>query len=404
MSPKDNIYGAFIEKPSKKAARNLHFTPKEPSEKPEDPRVTVLKKIPLYTHFLRHVGKTGNSISNLALLYEPLSQTLETAKTAFQWSGLGLAIIDFINIPSLYLCAKWLRVPSPISLTKAGRFVYSSTVLGLTIASIALSYLALPLTLTAAGLSLGVSIVTLYTLYKERRSIQKKLTSIAKAITKETAHLVDLQKQMETREKQLASAWLKGNTEEIQALQNQLAEVVDQFDKQHARLQIMHDEHHYYQLKQIKKSDNAKTWNRVFSFAIAALIVVGLALSISFPPVGFGIIAASAGVGALYLIGKIGNYLFNYWQQWHASKTSATQKKEPLALEQEDNVHESTMDAALALYHENAKPALEELGSPEEMIPEDTHVHAHTPLFHPAPAPTPKPRPKGQRKEPDLHQ
>ena len=392
MSSEDNIYGDFIEKPSRNAARRLHFTPKEPSEKPEDPRVTVLKKIPLYTHFLRHVNKAGTSISSLAMLYEPLSQSLHTAKTAFQWSGLGLAIIDFCNIPSIYLCAKWLHVPPPISLTKLGKFVYSLTVLGLTIASIALSFIAVPLTITIASLSLGVSILTLSTLYKERRDIKKKLTVIAEAISSETTHLIDLQKQMEIQEKQLESAWIAGNQDAIHKLQSQLAEVVYQFDKQHKRLQIMHDDQHFYELKQIKKSDSTKTWNRVFSFAITALIVIGLALTISFPPVGFAIIALSAGVGAVYLMGRVGNYFVNKWHDWRASKVTATEETKSLVLEENDVVHESTMDAACALYHENAKAALEELAPhrpAEEKITEDRHLHSQTPLFQPAPKPKP---------------
>ena len=290
---------------SQKMAHLLAFKPKELPQKAAIR--TLLNKIPLLSGFIRSVSRTGESVGRLAELNEHFSD-MGAAGSGTHFTGVVLFAMDFFRIPAIYLSSALAGEKPPITLSKNARWLYSGVMLGLTIAALAVPVAAPPIAFALAGLSFGVTLFTMGKIFYQRQKLRKDLKSVEREIANETKELNELQDETKSLEKQLSEAVATKNKEHVATLTEKLDAVTKRFDELYdskkAPLQALHDKKFQYEEK-LKKKGMGAVVDKGISVAISALALAGLTLTLFFPPVGLGLLAASAAFGALYMVARV---------------------------------------------------------------------------------------------------
>lgn len=270
----------------------ISFVPNPPP--PDALTIALLEKVPLLSGFLRNVDGTGVSLSKLA--YIQGNQEAARVTSAFRLAAIVIALIDFIRIPLIYLAAWLLGQKLPITLSQNAKWLYSAVVFGLTLASVlAPAALGIFITLITASLALIVSVITLVKHFYDRQQTQKELIQIGERIVQAETDLHNIQQEAKKLADQLSApepeaANCIGRLGELQGkLDAKKQEIQQLYDKQFEQTQIL----------------EALGWDNVLDKTIglilAAITVIGVALAIFFPLLGWGIFAASAIAGGLDL-------------------------------------------------------------------------------------------------------
>ena len=76
------------------------------------------------------------------------------------------------------------------------------------------------------------------------------------------------------------------------------------FETKKEHVQTLYDKKFQYEHK-LKKKGTAAVMDKGISVIISSIAVAGIALSLFFPPIGLGLLAASAILGALYLVSRL---------------------------------------------------------------------------------------------------
>ena len=335
---------------SKKMREMLDFQPTPIPPLKEPPIMGFIKKIPMLTGFLRSVDHAGNSISNIAKIHGDVSDSLKTAIAGFQFTGLTLTIIDFLRIPAIYLSFLIVGEKPPITLSKNARWVYSAVLLGLAITALALPAVAVPIALTMASLGLGLSLFTMAKTLYQRYQVRKEL----KAIKAEIATTMDELEQLRLETKGLEekinistanshrlqmlpeldderTKELSGELDNLKLLPEKLKLVnerfVEKYDANKIPLQILHDRKHKCELT-LEKKGTAAIMDKSIAVALSSIALIGLVLSLFFPPVGLSILAASALCGALYFIARVTFPIIKGWIVGSPTKKSEANVKD----------------------------------------------------------------------------
>ena len=267
----------------------------------------LTKKIPLLAGFLQSLKSTGSSITSLLIkTQDSSSQTLQSANAGFQYAALGLAAINFVRIPLIFLFAAIAGEKPPFTLSNGASWAYSALLLGLTLTALLVPVAAPYIAVAIAGISLITAVVSLGNMIYQRHKLKQVLVATNDNIQKNEAILDDIQQRARTFETQLASL-----NKEDKNYQKKAAEICKKIDKleQHylstkTELQTLHDK----KLLDEKTLDGmgvSAFMDKGVAIVLGSLTVIGAVLSLFFPPVGVGILLASAAIGTLYLIGRI---------------------------------------------------------------------------------------------------
>lgn len=345
----------------------LTFIP-EPSTK-KKPIFNLLKKIPLLTGFLSSVDRAGHSLSNLAQIEGDVSEVLKNVMVGYQFAGLTLVIIDFLRIPIIFAAAAIYHEKLPFTLSKKAKWAYSAVLLGLTITALSLPFTAVPIALTMASLGLVSSLFTMGKILKDQYQLRAKLKSIKNDIALETAELNGLHAQAVDLENLLHEAESKkDNTAQAAALRTQLGDIKHKFDKlldnnKSAKLQSLYNQQFQCEEK-LKRKGLAAVMDRGVAVSLASLAVIGIAISIFFPPIGLGMVAATAILGAVYIVGRITIPLITSWITGKFNKKTGTsvsdKPAEPSEIAPE---HLPTPDPPANMNALDSAPTLPQVGS-----------------------------------------
>ncbi len=267
----------------------------------------LTKKIPLLAGFLQSLKSTGSSITSLLIkTQDSSSQALNSANAGFQYAALGLSAINFVRIPLIFLFAIIAGEKPPFTLSTGASWAYSALLLGLTITALLVPVAAPYIAVAIAGISLITSVISLGNMIYQRYKLKHALAKTNDDIQNNEAILDDIQQRARILETQLAS--LNKEDKNYQKSAAEICKKIDKLEQHYLRtkteLQILHD----------KKLLDEKTLSGIgvtafldkgVGIALASLTVIGAVLSLFFPPVGVGILLASAAMGTLYLIGRI---------------------------------------------------------------------------------------------------
>ncbi|STX52783.1 coiled-coil protein [Legionella busanensis] len=276
----------------------INFKPRPVSRKSKI--LDLFKLIPGLSEVFDRINDTGENFSALMQLKESLAAGANVAQTSFHGLRLGLAIIDFIRIPAIFLAAALLGKKVPLTLSKVGKWAYAGAMVALAALMIAIPGAVPIVGVIIAGFILGNSIFTLGRLLYQRYQLKKDLKNIAKQIHEETQDLNKLQLEAQSLKTQLKQA----NEYERTVLLKAYVLIKEEYDNRCKSLQTLYDKKEACTYK-LAKRDNLAILDKTAAVFLSAGILIGVAIAIAFPPVGFAIAAACAAVGILYLIGRV---------------------------------------------------------------------------------------------------
>lgn len=255
--------------------------------------LSILKLIPFFNKFIASASGAGNAITRMIEIQGLVNNATQTAASAFQYIKLGTAIIDFFRIPAIYVGALIAKQEVPFTFSRNAKLLYSSVILGLAITAVAFPPAAPIIALVAGVAALGQSVVTLANLYYKRLATQDKLEQVEKDITEKTEKITSLIFEL----KKLENAAEAAKDKDLDSLKSQIT-------KQLNELQGLYDTREYCKQK-LEKLGTAAALDKTVGVGFAALALIGIVTSMIIPPVGIGILAATASLGVAYLVARV---------------------------------------------------------------------------------------------------
>lgn len=272
---------------------------------PADPGfvMDLLKaKIPGLTGLLQGMGRTGGTISSLIAATGHASQPLQAAGSGFHMAGAALAAVDFIRIPLVSLAA-FIAGEKPITLSKTGRWLYSATGLGLALTAILVPVAAPYIGVAAAGIALGVSVVTLGNMIYQRQKLKKSLKQTETHIETGMAKLKDIASEAERLENELGTLDATKDAKRISEIESRLTTLEDEAKDQETSLQEFYDKQAKDQAK-LKKMGVMAFMDKGVAIGLGSMVVIGAIVSLFFPVAGLSILAAAGVIGVSYAAGR----------------------------------------------------------------------------------------------------
>ncbi|ASQ44835.1 AAA family ATPase [Legionella clemsonensis] len=318
----------------------------------------LLKKLPILSNFFHGVNGTGTSISKLVVVQGHAVSVAETAGKGFQWAGLGLALIDFFRIPLIYLAALLIGQEPPVTLNKNARWLYSTVLLTLTIIALAIPAAAPPIALVTAILGLGCSVFLLVKHVREYLQIQKTLREVDDEIKPQEERF----KHLQTLAKAL-QAKIEKEPENFKQFIEEFAELEISYNRLKHELQLLYDKQLQFSQKSARMNI-ASVIDKTLAIGVSAFAVIGLAVSLAFPVIGLGIVAASAALVSAYILARILTPPAINLVKWLINKLTS-KKETTITIEQQTrpspiNNLESTGLTMVKLYGAEATHVLEE--------------------------------------------
>lgn len=305
------------------AARNMQenvsFTP---APIPKDVLLlALLKKIPLLTGLLGDADSTTSAIGELVKVTDKTAPGMDAAARGLHFAGLALDIVNFIRIPCIYLASYILGVKPPITLSNNAKWLYAGVLLVATIVSLTVSVAAPFIAIGTAALALSVAAFTLGKVIYQRRQHQKAIKDLTAEIETEEKALRDLQNQALILESSLKKALAEHDDKLASQLAKDITLLDSTFEEQKQKLQALHDKRFVHQ-ESLKKKDTANVVDKAVGVGLAAVVVIGLVVSLFFPPIGYGILVGAGVTGLTYVIGRMMMPLFVKLGNWIYGKIS----------------------------------------------------------------------------------
>ncbi|HHF0526848.1 TPA: hypothetical protein ACTUT5_003505 [Legionella anisa] len=265
---------------------------------------SILRMLPFFNKFMDSVDGTGSAITNMVQVAGHVSNTTESAGTGFHVIKLVTSILDFIYIPCIYLGAYITKQESPITLNRNARFLYSAVILGLTITAIAFPPSAPIIALVTSIAALGLSVITLAKLYYKRYELKDKLEEIEKKIESKKNLINYLIDDLENLEAKAKKARKEGKLDESASLEEEIRNARKDIKADLNILKELLDNQEQCKQK-IEKLGTMAVVDRSVGIAFASLAFLGAAMCLFLPPVGFGLLAATASLAFAYVVARV---------------------------------------------------------------------------------------------------
>lgn len=287
----------------------------------------ALKRVPWLSKFMSDLDDTGDAIIKAGERISDL-QSHPSISAAFHFGGTVMAAIDFIRIPLVYLSAYLLDQEVPVNLDNNARWFYSGALLALTITALAVPATAPVIAFVVAGSGLGVALFLLGRTLFERYQLSKERNQLQDSIKIEEGRMVLLQQEANKLERLLDDA---PDDEQIKVILQKIAVLQDHYTAQKSLiLELKNKELHVEQ--KIKEVGMLRVLDKSVSVTLASVSVIGLVVSLFFPPVGLWILAGAAIVGGTYLLGRLATPLFKLlgnaiMRQFKSSESNETENQ-----------------------------------------------------------------------------
>lgn len=265
---------------------------------------SILRMLPFFNKFMDSVDGSGSAITHMVQVAGHVSNSTKSASTGFHVIKLVTSILDFIYIPCIYLGAYITKQESPITLSRNARFLYSAVILGLTITAIVFPPSAPIIALVTSIAALGLSVITLAKLYYKRYELKDQLAQIEQGIESKKKlinYLIDDLENLETKAK---ISKKEGRLEEYTSLEEEIRNTRKEIKTYLNVFKKLYDDQEQCKQK-IERLGTMAVIDRTVGIAFASFAFIGAAVCIFLPPVGFGILAATASLALAYVIGRV---------------------------------------------------------------------------------------------------
>lgn len=290
---------------AKRAAKN--------NGEPTDAVVLFTKKIPRITRFFESWGKAlGDNLK--AFMQIPVIGSNEGAlalSAGFGLLGGVFLLINFLRIPLLYLTAFLLGEKVPFTLKNNVKFAFAGISCALFIVAVAFPPSVPIISIIGASFGLVTSLYALAKVSIKGIVLRVQLNTLAKELEELEQLKAVLLKEKEQLKQDLTEIQSgKKNTSEITQRINKLekeSSVLEQKISQNKEVQVTKQ-------KSLNKIGFLKIFDKCMAIGLSALVLIGVIVSIFYPPIGLGILGGAAALGAFYmtlrfLVPPLVNYL-----------------------------------------------------------------------------------------------
>ncbi|KTD72779.1 hypothetical protein [Legionella tucsonensis] len=286
-------------------SKKVQLSPQPPEQKKFILRL-LINKIPLLSGLLQSLGSSGTATTALIKSLGNTTQALQGASAGFHYAGLGIAAVNFVRIPLIYFFSLIARERPPFTLSNNARWAYSALLLGLTLTAILVPAAAPPIALAMASLSLVLSLVSIGHMIYKQYTIRKSLRETNKNIKTQNNLLDEIG--INAQRLSLKLKKLDKNDEDYEerarAICKKIEDLNGEYETEKDKLQKLYNKKRDDE-QMLKGMGAVAFMDRGITAALTSVAIIGLALSLFFPPVGLGIVAGSAGLGALYVVSRV---------------------------------------------------------------------------------------------------
>ncbi|WP_058534438.1 hypothetical protein [Legionella saoudiensis] len=265
--------------------------------------VPLLKRIPFLSQFVKNASEIGEQAMHVGRSFTEIPSIKAPSELGhgFHWGAAGLAALDFLLIPMIYLSSYIYGEKVPFTLNNNARWMYSGVLLGLTLTALLVPAAASPIGLILGGASLGLSTFLLGKAIYERYHLGKE----RKALVHEIAHAEEEMSQLQEQAKILQESLARATTPaQQQAICAQVDLLKKQYDEQKDKI-IALKEREAVVNEKVKKLGFIHILDKGLGVGFASIAMVGLVVSLFFPAVGFPILAGVGIASTAYLAARI---------------------------------------------------------------------------------------------------
>lgn len=326
------------------------------------------EKIPMLSRLLEHVGVSGESMAKIGERVSDLSNTSASHAIGhgFHIGSAAIAAFDFIRIPLIYLSAYVLDKEVPFTLDNNIKWVYSGILMALAITALTVPAAAPIIGFIAASLGILMSTFLLGKTLYERYQLGREYKQLKNELSREEEEMDLIQQKA-----QILHERLKNTTDE-QSIIDIYTDIVLLQERYIAQKKVVEklktDELHSQQ--KIEQVGMVHVLDKGVGIALGCLTIIGLSLSLFFPPVGAGILAGAAIAGGVYVAGRLAAPLVVSVGQWLISKFKNSE-----AVDRVD--HRSENENILTETHEVQRNALLDSNPKWDANPEESMPRPH---------------------------
>lgn len=298
----------------------------------------VLERIPLLRDFLEAGTGAGTTLGDLV--------STKQVATGFHIGSVALSAMDLVRVPLFYLAAYIMgQKAPPFKLSDSVKLLYSASVVGVGVAALLVPAI-VPILLTALGaVGVGLGVMGLVQLYRDRAATKAQLESVKIAIKKMELDIKPLQDETKALKKEF-DAIMNDNEkpfskrrEEASIYLSKLNDLNTQFDLLYRpNLQDLLNKEVQYEAKLNEMKSPFAALDKTVGLVLGTVALAGAITLFFFPPVGLALLATSAILGGTYVLGRVGIPLVKKLWAWIKDKVSPQQSKEGINKEQSKEV------------------------------------------------------------------
>ena len=258
----------------------------------------ILNGIPGFNNLLKRLNSTASIVHSITKKTGRMPMPGLDAAKVTPVIGVALNILDFIQVPLLYLAALALGEKLPITLTNNARWVYAATLLALTLTAIFIPVTAPFITVSAATLGVLAAISTLGNLFYEYYEDKKELKTVMEKINAGPTG------QLKAR---LSELEIASNTPDTDAAKiNELMIDVERLNRDCAK--------NKEDIKALYKTANMleerlkierEVVDNCIGITLASLALAGTVVALFFPPTGLIILLTATVAGSAYIAARL---------------------------------------------------------------------------------------------------
>lgn len=258
----------------------------------------VLNQIPLLNALMKRLNSASSAVSDLIKKNGIATDAVLNINKVNPFVGIALNLIDFLQIPLIYLSAYMLGQKSPITLTNNARWLYATVLLALCVIGVLLPVTAPFVAISSAGLGCFAGIFILTKLWQGYAKDKQSYIQLHEKIDNSPyGNLVLLCSEMKNALDNPLANRLK-----IESLSLELESSIQQCKVRQHEIQEW--------LKQInfleqKMNIESEVLDNSIGIILALTAVAGTVVSLFFPPIGLIILLTAASTGAAYVVTRL---------------------------------------------------------------------------------------------------
>ena len=300
------------------------------------------KTIPQYSVAISKATSVSSAIHTITKFYRDLSRSEQISLSISSYSGLVMAGVNFMLIPTAYIAGYIVGKPPKVTITRSAQFAYSAALFGLALAGFLIPGVAPILGVVGASLGVSAAVIAVGKLLRDRRIQKDELVSINASIGDKEEAILKSEDKARAYLQQLRDLPQEDKEAAFNALNQDVALLYEQVQHDSSELEAL-------KLKQkvllAKQHDLGplKVLDRSVGVFLASVVIVGAVISLFLPPVGAFILGAAAVTGLGYFVGRVSYPIINKFFNWLKQKPRPGEAMDA-SVEKPDSAPDSTLN------------------------------------------------------------